>query len=108
MDPITLCLPPDLADDLAEEADELGYSSRSEYVHHLLRSRSGTDPNTVSIPDRHRTEYATADAVDELRERVADGWNNAPDRSPLGRPSPRPCSSTASRPMSRRQKLGGH
>lgn len=71
MEPTTLRLPADLADELGEEAERYGYSSRSEYIRHVLRSRSGSDPATLGEPDRHRTDYATAEALDQLRERVA-------------------------------------
>lgn len=64
MEPITLRLPEDMADDLDEEAEEHGFSSRSEYVRHILRNRSGTDPTTRPYSDRTQTDY------DELEERL--------------------------------------
>lgn len=67
MDPITLRVPEELADDLAAEADERGYSSRSEYVRRILRNRSDYE----SYSDRPQSEYASRDELEALRERVA-------------------------------------
>lgn len=73
MKPTTLRLPEELATDLTEEADDLGYSSRSEYIRHILRHRSGSDPNTTSnrIDAESNTPGETlADRVDGLEARV--------------------------------------
>ena len=74
MEPTTLRLPEDLANQLADEADEIGYSSRSEYIRHILRNRSGGDPNTQRIRsggDQATSGHADADLV-ELVERLDD------------------------------------
>jgi len=59
MEPITLRLPSELLEDLSQEADEQGYSSRSEYIRQIVRNRNDTGPNT-DIRER----------VDELEQRV--------------------------------------
>jgi Arc/MetJ-type ribon-helix-helix transcriptional regulator len=41
MEPITLLLPRELLEELDDEADEAGFSSRSEYIRHLLLHRDG-------------------------------------------------------------------
>jgi Arc/MetJ-type ribon-helix-helix transcriptional regulator len=40
MHPITLRIPNDLLSDIESEADELGYSSRAEYIRQLLQNRA--------------------------------------------------------------------
>ena len=42
MNPITLRVSEDLVSEIDSEADELGFSSRAEYLRHLLRHRSHT------------------------------------------------------------------
>lgn len=71
MEPTTLRLPAALADSLTEEAQENGFSSRSEYIRHILRNRTEYVSNTDPAPDRIRTEYEPG-GVEELRDRVDD------------------------------------
>lgn len=72
MEVTTLRLPGDLLEELDAEADELGFSSRSEYIRHLLRNRSEYAPNTDTEAERIRSEYASeyADKLSELEERL--------------------------------------
>jgi len=70
MHPITLRLPTDLLTELDEEADGAGFSSRSEYIRHLLQNRK--DPNelfssdTDSATSEHNTGTDVIDTVGEL------------------------------------------
>jgi Arc/MetJ-type ribon-helix-helix transcriptional regulator len=66
MEPTTLRLPEDLVADLTEEADDFGYSSRSEYIRHILRNRTNSDPNTP----RNRNGAGSNTTVDALVDRV--------------------------------------
>jgi len=73
MEPTTLRLPEELATNLTEEADDLGYSSRSEYIRHILRHRSDGDPNTAGNRNgagSNTPGEALADRVDRLETRI--------------------------------------
>lgn len=70
MEPITLRIQSQLADDLAQEATEAGFSSRSEYIRHLLHHR---DALTQSPPlgigqmiSDIDTQELSIESVDEL------------------------------------------
>jgi len=73
MEPITLRLPADLLETLDEEATDRGFSSRSEYIRHLLRNRTATGSTTHDhgpsdtgpVPDRIQAR------LDGLEDRVA-------------------------------------
>lgn len=71
MEPITLRAPEKLLEELADEAEELGFSSRSEYIRHILRNRSGIEQNTIGIGPNTRSSDAT-DRLDELEDRIAE------------------------------------
>ncbi|OIB58767.1 ribbon-helix-helix domain-containing protein [Natrialba sp. SSL1] len=71
MDPITLRLQEDLCEQLEEESKELGYSSRSEYIRHLLQHRvqirerlSNLPANT---PNNHREQQ---EKITELNNQI--------------------------------------
>jgi hypothetical protein len=90
MDPITLRLPPQLADELEQEAEEDGFSSRSEYIRHLLHHRDtlkqdppiGIDQNTSDTESLDRSIESTdelltqisgmEDRINELEDEVAN------------------------------------
>ena len=70
MDPITLRIQTDLLSEIESEAEELGYSSRAEYIRHLLQNReyarnalSSTD--SVSSVDPNAS-HANIDRIDTL------------------------------------------
>jgi len=70
MHPITLRLPTDLLSELDEEADEAGFSSRSEYIRHLLQNRKDASELFSSEAESTSSEHASStdvvDTVDEL------------------------------------------
>lgn len=84
MHPITLRLPNTLLDELDDEAEEYGYSNRSEYIRHLLQNRehlteiidpSDSDASADFAQSMAEINGAIADLsnqVDELETRVAD------------------------------------
>lgn len=109
MEPTTLRLPADLAEELSAEAEEYGYGSRAEYVRRILqhRPKGGPEARTTDGGDlRERvdeietrlaaleearddgasdedavvdaTEYA--DGVWAAVERVAEDWDDTPER----------------------------
>ena len=59
MEPITIRFDEDELAALDSEAEDRGYSSRSEYIRQIVRNRTNTEPNT-DLRDR----------VDELEQRV--------------------------------------
>lgn len=73
MEPNTLRLQANTWESLAEEADELGYATRSEYLRDIIRHReaitdvidSNTEPNT-------EPNTRVLQRLDELEERVAE------------------------------------
>jgi Arc/MetJ-type ribon-helix-helix transcriptional regulator len=74
MEPITLRLPTDLLEELDTESEEAGFSSRSEYIRHLLFNRpdlnqlATTEGSTVT-PETERLEELDQ-TVNELTERI--------------------------------------
>jgi len=74
MEPITLRLQSDLLDDLDDEADEAGFSSRSEYIRHLLMNRSSISQGVTTGIDTATSATETVDTlvvqVEELTEHV--------------------------------------
>lgn len=84
MHPITLRLPNTLLDDLDDEAEEYGYSNRSEYIRHLLQNREllteVVDPGDSdvsadlahSLAEINGAIVDLSEQVDELETRVAD------------------------------------
>jgi Arc/MetJ-type ribon-helix-helix transcriptional regulator len=81
MDPITLRLPANLLEELDEEADAAGYSSRSEYIRHLLWNRrdprefssSNTSvniPNSNSGTDSNREDTSLREQVATVDDRI--------------------------------------
>ncbi|WP_255190797.1 ribbon-helix-helix protein, CopG family [Natronobeatus ordinarius] len=74
MEPITLRLQPDLLDDLDDEADEAGFSSRSEYIRHLLMNRPSISQGVTTGIDTATSDTETVDTlvvqVEELTEHV--------------------------------------
>lgn len=84
MEPITLRLPNELLDQLSQEFEELGYSSRSEYIRHILQHRSqvrdqlpelstGSDDNYQNL--KHEVNELK-DKVEELETEVGIVGNN--------------------------------
>ncbi|OIB57384.1 hypothetical protein [Natrialba sp. SSL1] len=103
MEPITLRIQPDLLDDLDDEADEAGFSSRSEYIRHLLLNRSsisqgvttGIDTatsdtetvDTLAVQVEELTEYVTGleERITDLEDDVDDdSSSNGPDQKGAG------------------------
>ena len=70
MHQITLRLPTDLLSELDEEADEAGFSSRSEYIRHLLQNRKDASElfssEAGSTTSEHDSGTDVVDTVDEL------------------------------------------
>lgn len=70
MHPITLHLPTDLLSELDEEADEAGFSSRSEYIRHLLQNRKDASElfssESGSTTSEHDSGTDVVDTVDKL------------------------------------------
>lgn len=96
MDPITLRIQTDLLSEIESEADELGYSSRAEYIRHLLQNReharnalsptdtvSSVDPNASHANiDRINALEANLDEVVARVERIEemiDGGASTPE-----------------------------
>ena len=91
MHPITLRIPNDLLSEIESEADELGYSSRAEYIRQLLQNReharnalSTDDPSPVIDPEvvesnAEQIEAITAtlddvvSRVEELEQKIESG-----------------------------------
>lgn len=74
MEPITLRLPTDLLEELDTESEEAGFSSRSEYVRHLLFNRPdlsqlATTDGSTATPETERVEELDQ-TVDEVTERI--------------------------------------
>lgn len=72
MDPITLRLPTDLLDELDEEAEEMGYSSRSEYIRHLLQSRDRATTGILSDTEQATSDTEDWEQVAELSQQVTE------------------------------------
>lgn len=88
MDPITLRIQTDLLSEIESEAEDLGYSSRAEYIRQLLQNRHPAremlsadgsvelvDPETVAtntedIKELHQQLKATERRVKALEERI--------------------------------------
>lgn len=74
MEPITLRLQSDLLDDLDDEADEAGFSSRSEYIRHLLMNRFSISQGVTTGIDTATSDTETVDTlvvqVEELTDHV--------------------------------------
>lgn len=70
MHPITLRLPTNLLSELDEEADDAGFSSRSEYIRHLLQNRKDASElfatEAESTTSEHDASVDVVDTVDEL------------------------------------------
>jgi len=83
MEPITLRLPTDLLEELDTEADEAGFSSRSEYIRHLLFNRpdisqmatvgdASATTDSTRVEEIGQTVDKLADHHDELTQRITD------------------------------------
>lgn len=72
MEPITLRLPEDLLNALDQEADEAGFSSRSEYIRHLLQNRDQTIPVTQIATDQNTFDIGDSAQFEELSEQVSE------------------------------------
>jgi len=76
MHPITLRLPTELLSELDEEANEAGFSSRSEYIRHLLQNRKDASElfwsDTESTSSDHDPSKEVVDTVDELTNGLAE------------------------------------
>ncbi len=75
MHPITLRLPTDLLSELDEEADESGFSSRSEYIRHLLQNRRDASElfsSEDSDSSEHDLSTEITDTVDALGSDLAE------------------------------------
>jgi Arc/MetJ-type ribon-helix-helix transcriptional regulator len=70
MEPITLRLPAGLLEELDKEADAAGYSSRPEYIRHLLWNRGGSrelspSNTSVKVPDSNSETDSDRESVIE-------------------------------------------
>lgn len=101
MDPITLRIQTDLLSEIESEAEELGYSSRAEYIRQLLQHRDPTrellatnssvelaDPervatNTDDIKELHQQLQIAERRIEALEERIEtrDDNANTPNKS---------------------------
>jgi len=83
MEPITLRLPTDLLEELDTETDEAGFSSRSEYIRHLLFNRpdisqmataedASATTDSTHVGEIGQTVDELADHYDELTQRITD------------------------------------
>lgn len=66
MEPITIRLREDELQELSEEAEEQGFSSRSEYIRRILRNRDEHGGNT----ELNTSEHVFGDRLDDLEQRV--------------------------------------
>jgi len=83
MDPITLRLSTEMLNNLDEEADEAGFSSRSEYIRYLLAHRdaltihpeSDIDPNTFDtahVVDLYQSHEELYDRIEVIEDRLGE------------------------------------
>ena len=72
MHPITLRLPNTLLDELDEEADEYGYSNRSEYIRHLLFHRPDISQMATAEDTSATTDSAQVDGIGQTVDELAD------------------------------------
>lgn len=82
MHPITLRLPTDLLSELDEEADEAGFSSRSEYIRHLLQNRKDASElfsSEDSDSSEHDLSTEITDTVDELDSDLSEMGDRVDD-----------------------------
>lgn len=76
MEPITLRLSPDLISELDAEATEVGFSSRSEYIRHLLRNRSQTHSLSPGDAGPNTSEYDELSDLKDALEAVENGLSD--------------------------------
>jgi len=76
MHPITLRIPNDLLSELESEAEELGYSSRAEYIRQLLQNRAHTrkalstdDANKIVDPE---TIEANTEQIEDMAVKISE------------------------------------
>lgn len=90
MQPITLRISSDLKRELESEAEKYGYGSRSEYVRHILRARSKTNPRTVP-QKQNNGDQDLRDRLDALEDAVFNNNDTQARDSPANaRDTPTP------------------
>jgi len=72
MEPITLRLPTDLLEELDAESDEAGFSTRSEYIRHLLFHRPDISQMATAEDTSATTDSAQVDEIDQTVGELAD------------------------------------
>lgn len=72
MEPITLRLPSDLLETLDTEAEDVGFSSRSEYIRHLLQNRDEIVSGTLIETDQNTSGIEDLEQLGELSQQVSD------------------------------------
>ncbi|MGQ3331096.1 ribbon-helix-helix protein, CopG family [Halorubrum sp. FL23] len=72
MEPITLRLPSDLLETLDTEAEDVGFSSRSEYIRHLLQNRDKIVSATLIETDQTTSGIEDLEQLGELSRQVSD------------------------------------
>lgn len=76
MNPITLRFPDDLLSELESEAEEYGYSSRAEYIRHILQNR--LDNNPAMTNDKNGTSadmgriQSNSEDIDSIQSELGD------------------------------------
>ncbi|WP_283402428.1 ribbon-helix-helix domain-containing protein [Halorubrum sp. DM2] len=107
MEPITLRLPSDLLEELDAESDEAGFSTRSEYIRHLLFNRpdlsqlaaiegSTAPPEAEQIEEIDQTVGELTERVEILTQRVTELEGETASRG--GDSSTSPVNSTSETP----------
>ena len=76
MNPITLRIPDDLLSEIESEAEELGYSSRAEYIRQLLQNREQAR-NALSTEDSASTVdpatvHSNTDQIESMQAELGD------------------------------------
>lgn len=76
MDPITLRIQTDLLSELESEAEEYGYSSRAEYIRHILQNRSERNPAIANEKDGRSADMeriqSNSDDIDSIQSKLGD------------------------------------
>ncbi|MGQ3330933.1 hypothetical protein [Halorubrum sp. FL23] len=72
MEPITLRLSTDLLEELDAESDEAGFSTRSEYIRHLLFHRPNINQMATAEDTSATTDSAQVDEIEQTVDELAD------------------------------------
>lgn len=76
MDPITLRIQTELLSELESEAEEYGYSSRAEYIRHILQNRLDTNPAMANERDATAADIESIQSnredIDSIQSELSD------------------------------------